>query len=220
MAWYICQKYKDIMKIEIYNKKGKKTSKKIDLNKNVFDVKASEHSIYLAVKSELAAKRQGNAHSKNRSEVRGGGTKPWKQKGTGRARIGSLRNPSRVHGGAGFGPQKWTYSVKLNKKTKLLARKSVLTIKAKSKQLIVLDDLHIDSFKTKDLLNVLTLLKVNNEKIIILCDKENKSIYLSSRNIKNVNTKCVESFSTYDIANSSFLLADKASVEYLNEKLN
>ena len=220
MAWYICQKYKDIMKIEIYNKKGKKTSKKIDLNKNVFDVKASEHSIYLAVKSELAAKRQGNAHSKNRSEVRGGGTKPWKQKGTGRARVGSLRNPSRVHGGAAFGPQKRTYSVKLNKKTKLLARKSVLTIKAKSKQLIVLDDLHIDSFKTKDLLNVLTLLKVNNEKIIILCDKENKSIYLSSRNIKNVNTKCVENFSTYDIANSSFLLADKASVEYLNEKLN
>ena len=220
MAWYICQKYKDIMKIEIYNKKGKKTSKKIDLNKNVFDVKASEHSIYLAVKSELAAKRQGNAHSKNRSEVRGGGTKPWKQKGTGRARIGSLRNPSRVHGGAAFGPQKRTYSVKLNKKTKLLARKSVLTIKAKSKQLIVLDDLHIDSFKTKDLLNVLTLLKVDNEKIIILCDKENKSIYLSSRNMKNVNTKCVDSFSTYDIANSSFLLADKASVEYLNEKLN
>ena len=166
------------MKIDIYNKKGKKTSKKIDLNKNVFDVKPSDHSIYLAVKSELAAKRQGNAHSKNRSEVRGGGTKPWKQKGTGRARIGSLRNPSRVHGGAAFGPQKRSYSVKLNKKTKLLARKSVLSIKAKSKQLIVLDDFNIDSFKTKDLLNVLTLLKVDNEKIIIanLSDKEYESV--------------------------------------------
>ena len=208
------------MKIDIYNKSGKKTSKKVDLNKNVFAVKPSEHSIYLAVKSELAAKRQGNSHSKNRSEVRGGGTKPWKQKGTGRARIGSTRNPSRVHGGAAFGPQKRSYSVKLNKKTKLLARKSVLSIKVKSKQLIILDDLNIDSFKTKDLLSVLSLLKLDNEKIIILCDKDNKSIYLSSRNMKNVNTKCVESFSTYDIANSSFLLADKASVEYLNEKLS
>ncbi|MAX10616.1 MAG: 50S ribosomal protein L4 [Candidatus Marinimicrobia bacterium] len=208
------------MKIDIYNKSGKKTSKKIDLNKNVFEITPNEHSIYLAVKSELAAKRQGNSHSKNRSEVRGGGAKPWKQKGTGRARIGSTRNPSRVHGGAAFGPQKRSYTVKLNKKTKLLARKSVLSIKAKSKQLIVLDNLTIETSKTKDLLNVLNLLKIDNEKLIILCEKDNKSIYLSSRNMKNVNTRCVESFSTYDIADSSFLLVDKTSVEYLNEKLN
>ena len=99
------------MKIDIYNKTGKKTSKKVELNKSVFNVKPSEHSIYLAVKSELAAKRQGNAHSKTRAEVRGGGTKPWKQKGTGRARVGSLRNPSRVHGGTAFGPRKRTYSL-------------------------------------------------------------------------------------------------------------
>tara|TARA_Y100000590_G_scaffold266033_1_gene298808 strand:+ start:227 stop:853 length:627 start_codon:yes stop_codon:yes gene_type:complete len=208
------------MKVDIYNKSGKKTSKKVDLNKNVFSVKPSEHSIYLAVKSELAAKRQGNAHSKNRAAVRGGGTKPWKQKGTGRARIGSLRNPSRVHGGAAFGPEKRSYVLKVNKKTKVLARKSALSIKVSNKQFMILDDLNVKTSKTKDLIKILELLKINNEKIVILCEKGNQSIYLSSRNIKNVSTKDVDSFSTYDIANSSFLLTDKNSIEYLNEKLD
>jgi len=207
------------MKIDIYNKTGKKTSKKVDLNKSVFNVKPSEHSIYLAVKSELAAKRQGNAHSKTRAEVRGGGTKPWKQKGTGRARIGSLRNPSRVHGGTAFGPRKRSYSLKVNKKIRLLARKSVLSMKVNDKKFMVIDDLNIDTSKTKDLLNILTLLDINNEKLIILSGEDNKSIYLSSRNLKNVKSKNVNSFSTCDVVDSSFLLLDKTSVDYLNEKL-
>ena len=207
------------MKVDIYNKTGKKTSKKVELNKNVFNVKPSEHSIYLAVKSELAAKRQGNAQSKNRSAVRGGGTKPWKQKGTGRARVGSLRNPSRVHGGTAFGPEKRSYVLKVNKKTKLLARKSVLSMKVANKEFLILDDLNVKTSKTKDLINVLKNLKIFDKKIIILCDKGNEFLYLSSRNIKNVITKCVDSFSTYDVANSSFLLTDKNSVEFLNEKL-
>ena len=207
------------MKIDIYNKTGKKTSKKVELNKSVFNVKPSEHSIYLAVKSELAAKRQGNAHSKTRAEVRGGGTKPWKQKGTGRARVGSLRNPSRVHGGTAFGPRKRSYSLKVNKKIKLLARKSVLSMKVSDKKFMVLDDLNIETTKTKDLLKILTILDINNEKIIILSSEENKSIYFSSRNLINVKSKNVNSFSTCDVADSSFLLMDKVSVEYLNEKL-
>ena len=207
------------MKIDIYNKTGKKTSKKVELNKSVFNVKPSEHSIYLAVKSELAAKRQGNAHSKTRAEVRGGGTKPWKQKGTGRARVGSLRNPSRVHGGTAFGPRKRSYSLKVNKKIRLLARKSVLSMKVNDKKFMVLDDLNIETSKTKDLLKILTTLDINNEKIIILSSEENKSIYFSSRNLINVKSKNVNSFSTCDVADSSFLLMDKVSVEYLNEKL-
>ena len=207
------------MKIDIYNKNGKKTSKKVELNKLVFNVKPSEHSIYLAVKSELAAKRQGNAHSKTRAEVRGGGTKPWKQKGTGRARIGSIRNPSRVHGGTAFGPRKRSYSLKVNKKIRLLARKSVLSMKVNDKKFMVLDDLNIETSKTKDLLKILTILDINNEKIIILSSEENKSIYFSSRNLINVKSKNVNSFSTCDVADSSFLLMDKVSVEYLNEKL-
>tara|TARA_B100000029_G_scaffold30838_1_gene29512 strand:+ start:562 stop:1188 length:627 start_codon:yes stop_codon:yes gene_type:complete len=208
------------MKIDIYNKTGKKTSKKVELNKLVFNIKPSEHSIYLAIKSELAAKRQGNAHSKTRAEVRGGGTKPWKQKGTGRARIGSLRNPSRVHGGAAFGPRKRSYSLKVNRKIKILARKSVLSMKVNEKKIMVLDSLNIETSKTKDLLKMLNLLNINNEKIIILCDDGNKSIYFSSRNLKNVKSKNVSSFSTCDVADSSFLLMDKVSVEYLNEKLS
>lgn len=207
------------MKIDIYNKTGKKTSKKVELNKLVFNVKPSEHSIYLAVKSELAAKRQGNAHSKTRAEVRGGGAKPWKQKGTGRARVGSLRNPSRVHGGTAFGPRKRSYSLKVNKKIRLLARKSVLSMKVNDKKFMVLDDLNIKTSKTKDLLKILTILDINNEKIIILSSEENKSIYFSSRNLINVKSKNVNSFSTCDVADSSFLLMDKVSVEYLNEKL-
>ena len=207
------------MKIDIYNKTGKKTSKKVELNKLVFNVKPSEHSIYLAVKSELAAKRQGNAHSKTRAEVRGGGTKPWKQKGTGRARVGSLRNPSRVHGGTAFGPRKRGYSLKVNKKIRLLARKSVLSMKVNDKKFMVLDDFNIETSKTKDLLKILTILDINNEKIIILSSEENKSIYFSSRNLINVKSKNVNSFSTCDVADSSFLLMDKVSVEYLNEKL-
>ena len=207
------------MKIDIYNKTGKKTSKKVELNKSVFNVKPSEHSIYLAVKSELAAKRQGNAHSKTRAEVRGGGTKPWKQKGTGRARVGSLRNPSRVHGGTAFGPRKRSYSLKVNKKIRLLARKSVLSMKVNDKKFMVLDDLNIETSKTKDLLKILTILDINNEKIIILSNEENKSIYFSSKNLINVKSKNVNSFSTCDVADSSFLLIDKNSVDYLNEKL-
>ena len=191
----------------------------IKISKAVFGIEPNEHCVYLAVKSELAAKRQGNAHSKTRAEVRGGGTKPWKQKGTGRARIGSLRNPSRVHGGTAFGPRKRSYSLKVNKKIRLLARKSVLSMKVNDKKFMVLDDLNIETSKTKDLLKILTILDINNEKIIILSSEENKSIYFSSRNLINVKSKNVNSFSTCDVADSSFLLMDKVSVEYLNEKL-
>ena len=208
------------MKVNIYNKSGKKTTKKIELNDKVFNVKPSEHSIYLSVKSELSSKRQGNSHSKTRSEVRGGGTKPWKQKGTGRARIGSLRNPSRVHGGAAFGPRKRQYSLKVNKKIKHLARKSVLTLKVLDEKFLVIDDFSIEDNKTKGLLNILNALKINNDdKIIILSKENNNSIYLSSRNVKNIVSKAVDSFSTYDIINNNFLLIDKSSVEYLNEAL-
>ena len=189
------------------------------LDKDVFGIEPNKHSIYLAVKSELASNRQGTNSSKTRAEVRGGGTKPWKQKGTGRARVGSLRNPSRVHGGTAFGPRKRSYSLKVNKKIRLLARKSVLSMKVNDKKFMVLDDLNIETSKTKDLLKILTILDINNEKIIILSSEENKSIYFSSRNLINVKSKNVNSFSTCDVADSSFLLMDKVSVEYLNEKL-
>ena len=127
------------MKVDLYNIAGSKTSKKTDLNDKVFKIKPNQHSIYLTVKSELASRRQGTSSSKTRSEVRGGGAKPWKQKGTGRARIGSTRNPSRVHGGTAFGPRPHKFSVKVNKKVRTLAKKSALSIKIASDAYKVLD---------------------------------------------------------------------------------
>jgi len=204
------------MKVDLYNISGKKTTKKTDLNDNVFKVKPNEHSIYLAVKSELASKRQGNSSSKTRSEVRGGGTKPWKQKGTGRSRIGSLRNPSRVHGGSAFGPKPHKYNLKVNKKVKLLAKKSALSIKILSDSYKIIDQFDIKSNKTKDFLKILDNLNIKESKIILITGEENNNLYLSSRNLEKINLVNVATLSTYDIMNSNFLLADKSSVEYLN----
>jgi len=205
------------MKVDLYNKKGKKTSK-IDLNDNVFSIKPNEHTIYLAVKSELSANRQGTSSSKTRAEVRGGGTKPWKQKGTGRARVGSTRNPSRVHGGTAFGPEPREYNDKVNRKVKSIARKSALSQKIKSKLFKVVDDLSSDSFKTKDFNKVLNNLEMNNMKLTMIVSN-NKNLYLSCRNLNYINLVSAKSVSTYDIVNSNMLLFDKASVEFLNESL-
>ena len=126
------------MKLDIYNQKGSKLSKKVDLNKDVFGIDPSEHSVYLVIKSELASRRQGTSKSKGKSEVRGTGSKPYKQKGTGRARVGLIRNPSRVSGGTAFGPEPRQYNLKVNKKVKNLARRSALSMKVSSKDFMVL----------------------------------------------------------------------------------
>ena len=138
------------MKVDIYSQKGSKVNKKIELKDSVFGIEPNEHTVYLVVKAEQAAKRQGTSKSKNKAEVRGTGSKPWKQKGTGRARIGTIRNPSRVSGGTAFGPSVRQYKLKINKKVKTLARKSILSSKLSSKSLIVIDKLALESYKTKD----------------------------------------------------------------------
>ena len=207
------------MKVNIYSKEGKKTSAKVDMDNRVFKIDPNEHCIYLAVKSELAAKRQGTSSSKTRSEVSGGGRKPYKQKGTGNARVGSTRNPGRVHGGSAFGPKPRKYELKLNKKVKTLARKSALSMKVVSDSFKVLNDFSMDSVKTKDLHNILRKLDVNDKKILIITNNIDNNFLLSSRNLKNVNLVNVDSFSTYDIINSSYLLIDKNSVDFLNKNL-
>ena len=207
------------MKVNIYSKEGKKTSAKVDMDNRVFKIDPNEHCIYLAVKSELAAKRQGTSSSKTRSEVSGGGRKPYKQKGTGNARVGSTRNPARVHGGSAFGPKPRKYELKLNKKVKTLARKSALSMKVIADSFKVLNDFSMDSVKTKDLHNILKKLDVNDKKILIITNNIDNNFLLSSRNLKNVNLVSVDSFSTYDIINSRYLLIDKNSVDFLNKKL-
>ena len=140
---------------KLYNISGSETENSLKLNKDVYGIEPNEHSIYLTVKSELASNRQGTSSSKTRAEVRGGGAKPWKQKGTGRARVGSSRNPSRVHGGVAFGPKPRKYKLKVNKKVKKLAKKSVLSQKLIDKKLIIVDKFEIDSHKTKEFIDVL-----------------------------------------------------------------
>tara|TARA_Y100000996_G_scaffold149412_1_gene115033 strand:- start:370 stop:996 length:627 start_codon:yes stop_codon:yes gene_type:complete len=206
------------MKVDIFNQSGKKLTKKVELNSKVFSVKPNNHSIYLTVKSELAAKRQGTSSSKTRAEVRGGGVKPWKQKGTGRARVGSTRNPSRVHGGIVFGPKPHSYDLKVNKKERNLARKSALSMKVSSNSFKVLDSLSLKEVKTKKIINILNNFDLDNQKTVILTSANSEELNLSCRNIHNVNLVSVLNFSTYDIVNSDFILFDKESIEVLNNK--
>ena len=207
------------MKVDIFNQSGKKLNKKVELNSKVFSVKPNNHSIYLTVKSELAAKRQGTSSSKTRAEVRGGGVKPWKQKGTGRARVGSTRNPSRVHGGTVFGPKPHSYDLKVNKKERNLARKSALSMKVSSNSFKVLDSLTLKEVKTKKIINILNNFDLDNQKTVILTSANSEELNLSCRNIHNVNLVSVLNFSTYDIVNSDFILFDKESIEVLNNKI-
>ena len=207
------------MKFDIYKKNGKKISTKVELNDKIFKVVPNEHCIYLAVKSELAAKRQGTSKSKTRAEVSGGGRKPYKQKGTGNARVGSTRNPARVHGGTAFGPKPRSYNIKINKKVRSLARKSALSLKLINDSLKIVDDLNMDKIKTKDFTDILNQLDLSGKKIVIMTTDSCKNLYLSSRNLEKINLVNSKSFSTYDLVNSNFLLIDKKSVEYLNEAL-
>ena len=208
------------MKVDIYNIKGKKLNSKIDLSNKVFSIKPNEHTIYLAIKSELAARRQGTSSSKNRSEVAGSGRKLWRQKGSGRARVGSSRNPSRVHGGAAFGPEPRQYKLKVNKKVKKNATRSALSIKIKSNLFKIVDELVMKDIKTKEFNQILTNLGLNNSKVTIIIGSMNENLYLSSRNLYNVNLVPVDNVSTYDIMNSNTILFDKSSIEKLNERLN
>mgnify|MGYP000031157662 CR=1 FL=1 len=207
------------MKVDIYNKNGKKSSSKVELSNKIFKVEPNEHCIYLAVKSELAARRQGTSSSKTRSEVRGGGRKPYRQKGTGNARVGSTRNPARVHGGSAFGPKPRTYSLKINKKVRNIARRSALSLKVNNDMFKVLNSLNSDSTKTKEFVQLLKKLDISDHKIIIVTNDYCKNLYLSSRNLEKINLVNVKSFSTYDIMNSSYLLIDKDSIDYLNKAL-
>jgi len=204
------------MKLDIYNIEGKKTSKSISLDKNVFGIKSNDHIIYLVVKSELAAKRQGTSKSKSKSEVSGTGAKPWKQKGTGRARAGRLRNPSRVHGGTAFGPSPRQYSQKINKKVKKLARLSALSNKFSSGNVIVVDNLELETTKTSNVASMLKTLQINDKKVSFLSKDKDQNFYLSCRNIPMVNTYKVDDVSVYELMNSTTIILDKKSVEYLN----
>ena len=208
------------MKLDIYQKSGKKSSEKVTLQDEVFGVTPNDHCVYLAVSSEMTSIRQGTHSSKTRSEVSGGGAKPWRQKGTGRARIGSIRNPSRVHGSKAFGPKPHKYEKKVNKKVKQIARRSVLSQKVSENNFMVLDNVVPGSSKTSEFSGLLKNLNLNGKKVTILTGKMDDNLYFGSRNIKNICVVPAHSVSTYDLLDCQLILADVASVEILNNQLS
>ena len=208
------------MKLDIYQKSGKKSAKKVTLNEEVFGITPNKHCVYLAVSSEMASIRQGTHSSKTRAEVSGGGAKPWRQKGTGRARVGSIRNPSRVHGSKAFGPKPHKYDKKVNKKVRQLARRSVLSQKVSENNFIVIDNILPETPKTSEFYGLLKNFNLTGEKVTVLTDTMEENLYLGSRNIKNICVVPVQSASTYDLLDCQMILANEASVEILNKQLS
>ena len=208
------------MKLDIYQKSGKKSAKKVTLNKEVFCITPNKHCVYLAVSSEMASIRQGTHSSKTRADVSGGGAKPWRQKGTGRARVGSIRNPSRVHGSKAFGPKPHNYDKKVNKKVRQLARRSVLSQKVSKNSFIVLDNIFPETPKTSEFTGLLKNFNLTEKKVTVLTDSMEENLYLGSRNIKNICVVPVQSASAYDLLDCQMILANEASVEILNKQLS
>ena len=208
------------MKLDIYQKSGKKSAKKVTLNEAVFGITPNEHCVYLAVSSEMASIRQGTHSSKTKGEVAGSGAKPWRQKGTGRARVGHIRNPSRVHGSKAFGPKPHGYDKKVNKKVRQLARRSVLSQKVSKNSFIVLDNIFPETPKTSEFVGLLKKFNLTEKKVTVLTDSMEENLYLGSRNIKNICVVPVQSASAYDLLDCQMILANEASVEILNKQLS
>ena len=200
--------------VVVYNMEGKEVGT-IELSDAVFGVEVNEHLVHMAVVQQLANKRQGTQKAKTRSEVSGGGRKPWRQKGTGHARQGSTRAPQWTGGGVVFAPQPRTYSFKMNRKEKQLALKSALTSRVNESKFLVLDELKLDEIKTKKFQTVLDNLKVN--KALVVLDENDQNVVLSARNIPNVKTAQTNTINVYDILKYNTVVITKAAVEKIEE---
>ena len=200
--------------VTVYNKEGNEVDK-LELNDAVFGVEVNEHLVHMAVVAQLANKRQGTQKAKTRSEVSGGGRKPWRQKGTGHARQGSTRAPQWKGGGVVFAPTPRDYTIKLNKKEKRAALKSALTSRVNENKFIVVDDLSFDVIKTKNFKAVLDNLKVS--KALVVLDKESNNAALSARNLPTVKTAQANSINVYDILKYNTVVATKAAVANIEE---
>ena len=207
------------MKLNIYKIDGTKSEDTVELPSSVFEVEPNHHLIYLAVKSYLSNQRQGTHKAKERSEVRGGGKKPWRQKGRGVARAGTERSPLWVGGGATFGPRPRTYKQNMTEKSAKLARKSALSIKAKEGGIMIIEDINFEKPKTKDFSSIIENLKIDNKKILMLLADGNKNLYLSGRNIPRIILKRAIDAATYDLVNNQILLIQKSAVEPLCKPL-
>ena len=208
------------MELFVHKINGKKTSKKIKLDNSVFGVEPNTHAIYLDVKSYLANKRQGTHKTKQRADIKGSTRKIKKQKGTGTARAGSIKNPIFRGGGRIFGPTPRDYSQKVNKKVKRLARKSALSIKAKEKSIFIIEDFQMEKPSTKEFIKMLSALGLSGKKNLLVLEELNKNVYLSSRNLKNSNVVINSELNTYGISNANNLIISEGAVPKIESLLN
>ena len=200
--------------VAVYNMEGKEVGS-LELNDAVFGVEVNEHLVHMAVLQQLANNRQGTQKAKTRSEVRGGGRKPWRQKGTGHARQGSIRAPQWTGGGVVFAPVPRDYEVKMNKKERRAALKSALTSRVEEKKFIVVDEINFDEIKTKKFQDVLNNLSVS--KALVVLEDGNKNAELSARNIADVKTAKTNTINVYDILKYNTVIATKAAVQAIEE---
>ena len=208
------------MELAVYNISGKKTSKKVKLDKNIFGIEPNNHAVYLDVKQYLANQRQGTHKAKERGEITGSTRKIKKQKGTGTARAGSIKNPLFRSGGRVFGPQPRDYGFKLNKKLKRVARISALSQMAKDKNITVLEDFNFDSPKTKQYLEMLSNFELDGKKTLLILDKPNQNIYLSTRNLERTHVTTSTNLNTYQIMNAGNILMVESSVKEIENILS
>lgn len=206
------------MELEVLNISGASTGKKVKLSKEIFGIEPNDHAIYLDVKQIMANRRQGTSKAKERGEIRGSTKKIKRQKGTGTARFGDIKNPVFRGGGRIFGPRPRNYGGKLNRKVKELARKSALTYKVKNNQLMVVEDFNLEAPKTSEFVAIQKNLKLDDKKTLFVISERNKNLYLSSRNLQNSKVITLSELNTYEIMNASALCFVESSLDVLQKK--
>ena len=207
------------MELSVLNINGQETGKKVTLNDAIFGIEPNDHVIYLDVKQYLANQRQGTAKSKERSEMSGSTRKLGRQKGGGGARRGDINSPVLVGGARVFGPKPRDYGFKLNKKVKVLARKSALAYKAQENAIIIVDQFNLDAPKTKDFLNIAKNLKVEGKKTLVVLPEVNKNVYLSARNIQKAEVMIASNINAYKVLNADVMIVSEKSVQTIDEIL-
>ena len=208
------------MEVSVLNIKGQETGRKVALNEAIFGIEPNDHVIYLDVKQYMANQRQGTAKSKERSEISGSTRKLGRQKGGGGARRGDINSPVLVGGGRVFGPKPRDYGFKLNKKVKILARKSALSYKAKDNEIIVVEDFKMEAPKTKDFINITKNLKVEGKKTLVVLPEVDKNVYLSARNLQTAQIMSASDINTYKILNADVLVVAESSLKTIDSILN
>src|SRR5690554_5364753 len=205
-------------RIEVFNQLGAEVGR-MNIKKEVFEVEPNMQAVYDVVNAERAGMRQGTHKTKTRTEVRGGGRKPWRQKGTGRARHGSIRSPLWVGGGIVFGPKPRDYSTKVSRKVKKLALRSILSDKVKTGNLLVIENINIEKPRTREMVDLLKNLKLEGAKVVIIIPDKDTNIYLSARNIPGVKTLVVDALNAYDLLNNEYVIVMQEAIGKIEEVL-